>query len=714
MKQLFSVPTLSAFISTQPNLSNLKSNSNFILTPSFAKSLYSSKSADADIQSESTQDIQPQISKESASINNLIKLEETINGKPAPFTSSLKINPLTASSIETEQISEIDTDLTINESINTDVTVTESKSKNIIFDNAKDITMESVSSTPIAKAQRAQELYNANLEWWQSQFDCLRPTLMPQSVNHPELSRNADNCRISIFSKPIAPPSQSGYGLMLFDENKYIQQLLDASCNLWTLMHVCSSYYRSFNWNNAHLALLKITTELSGRYKPCSNISWIVYNELLSDQKTRLLFQKTMQHLYWLTGETYVYNKKSMWKGYSTVITSLHWCYLILNMDEKQISIAHNTFLLEFIQKRDDITVRDLCYLLSARIEGGLFNKGISKSSPNDVAYVSNTSQAIFDRLFQFWNPDGIKLNEEDVSMIAEMVGSYLVDQEEMDIIDRFIHSFAKYPDLIALNNEKYSYKAWSIKDKQSFLVSQFFKDLLLSMERKLLVQRKSDGILSMMTRITNNILLIHNHYNLVNGAMVKQQPNANDNGGENHSNALSVKEWSQLFYDNFDRLTVNEALVLLETLMEIDKNDNNGEIINWELMTKLSFTQFNLHNLVLLTSNELTQLLRLLMDVDKKCMDEISVNTMIPASLIQNIESIISDKICKSPNELEGEQIILLEQCLDYFKLNKTNLRKAQEIYIRNNEQLRPHWNKFYTKSDDNSDITIDEWWSK
>lgn len=166
----------------------------------------------------------------------------------------------------------------------------------------------------VSSLERTNDLYTANMEWWQSQFEWLRPTLMPQSLSHPELSRDLAHCRCTIFSKSVSTPSQSGSGHLLFDENKYIEHLLESSCNLWTLMHVCCAYYRSFDWKNAHLALLRMATELSGRSRPCSEHSRTVYRELMESRKTRLQFQRTMQHLHWLTGEQYTSHRVQHWK----------------------------------------------------------------------------------------------------------------------------------------------------------------------------------------------------------------------------------------------------------------------------------------------------------------------------------------------------------------------------------------------------------------
>eukprot|EP01083_Nonionella_stella_P116423 345942_1 len=629
LKKLFSVPTLSEFISPQINGNAIKSNSNFLLTPSFAKSLFSSKSNAVEQEEEEEED-EIETAAESQAICKLMKLEETIDAVPTPFASSLKIHHL--------------------------------------------------------KLDRT-DLYSANVEWWQSQYDCLRPTLMPQAISHPELSRNISNCRKTIFSAAIPTPSQ------YFDEHKYIQSLLQSSCNLWTLMHVCATYYRSFGWENAHYALLRIATELSGRSRPFCDVSWMVYDELLNHNQDRkkngALHQRSMQQLFWLTGEPYVYNKQKMnqWKGYNTIITSLHWIYLILNMNDKQVGIVHNTFLFEFITHSKEVTTKDLCYLLAARIEGGLFNKG-----GLNAAYISETSQAILNRLFAIFNTQRSVLYVEDVSKTATAIGSYLVEHQMFDIIDRLIHSIAKYPDLIALNDDEHSYQA--VINKTRFNMSQFLTDLLLSMESKFLVQRKSDGFLAMMTRITNNILLIHSHYNKAN-----------------ESNRLSIKEWTRLFYDNFDRLTISEALLLLQTLMNVDQDHNDNQM-NWNLITKLSFRQFNAYNLEKLSSNELTQILQILMDVDKKCSHN-QEEHVISTSLIHNIEHIISHHICNCPDRLQQNDIQLLEQCLDYFNLNKSELIKAQHFFVESHKDLTPHWTKFYKTTQDNQTI-IDEWWKK
>eukprot|EP01084_Bolivina_argentea_P255861 430505_1 len=351
LKKLFSVPTLSSFISPQINIHNIKSDKNFILTPSFAKSLFSSKSNRENIE----KNIQTvEINEESKSISELIKLEEIINGKPIPFTSQLTVNPFEINNEYSEEI-------------------------------------------VLEKEEITTDLFISNIEWWQSQYECLRPILIPQSISYPELSRNIYNCRNTIFSQPIPLPSSCGY---IFDENKYIKQLIESSCNIWTLMHISCTFYRSFNWSNAHLALLKITTELSGRSRPYSDVSLNVYNELFNDKKTKLLFERTIQHLFWLTAKPeYImqyYEYKSIWKRYNTIITSLHWIYLILKMKDKQIQIIHNECLNVFIKQDENCKSKDLLYLLSARIEGGLFNKkGLN------IAYVNDISQGIFDKLFE-------------------------------------------------------------------------------------------------------------------------------------------------------------------------------------------------------------------------------------------------------------------------------------------------------------------------
>merc|ERR1712228_248534 len=352
---------------------------------------------------------------------------------------------------------------------------------------------------------------------------------------------------------------------------------------------------------------------------------------------------------------------------------SQHWIFLMLQMSDKQIGIAHNSYLLSFVVKNKSITIQDLCYLLAARIEAGLLNKGISK-----------TSLAILDRLFSFYSS-----SNTDIQSIADYIGCYLVENEYMDVVDRMIHSIAKYPHLIALNDEQHSFK---IKPCH-FALSQFLTYLLLSLERKLLIHRKSDGIMKLMTRITNNILLINNYY--------KKEANTKDS-------PLNIREWSQLFYYNFDRLTISEALILLQTLIKTEHNE-----INWSLITKLSFHQFNFYNLQQLNSLELTSLLQILMDIDKKTQKE----NVMTVSLIHNIENIISNQICQSPETLDGDEIKSLEMCLDYFNLNKTELLKAKDFFIEKHKYLTPHWSKFYKKRkgpNDEEEVILDKWWKK
>lgn len=391
-------------------------------------------------------------------------------------------------------------------------------------------------------------------------------------------------------------------------------------------------------------------------------------------------------------------------------------------MDDAEVATAHNTFLREFITKHDTVSIADLTYLLAARIEGGLFCKSGSES-------IGTISQSIFDRMFVICKVD----TAED---LAENIGRHLLESRKLDLVDRVVHSLAKYPDLIALNDEKHSFLVDLMIQKRRrgrFVVCHFLRELLLSLERRLLVHPKSDGILGMMTRITNNILLIHHHCNAVHGQLggggggtttavnehgsVQEDKtvvmsgcvSANSGGEGQQQSPLNVKEWSQLFHENFNRLDIHEALSLLQSLPR--------NMVNWDLMAKLSFHQFDRHNLSLLSSDELTALLRILVEMDRG-----STVETVPTSLIHSVEAIISEQLCEKPEALDAEQIRLLAECLDYFALNKSELLKAQRQFVTSHDHLAPHWAKFYkykrhSKHDDDDDdsrVCIDEWWAK
>ena len=108
--------------------------------------------------------------------------------------------------------------------------------------------------------------------------------------------------------------------------------------------------------------------------------------------------------------------------------------------------------------------------------------------------------------------------------------------------------------------------------------------------------------------------------------------------------------------------------------------------------MAKLSFHQFDRRNLGQLSSDELSALLRILVEMDRG-----STVEAVPMSLIHAVEAIISERICESPEDLDAEEIRVLDDSLDYFALNKRQLIKAKDHFVKSHDHLAPHWAKFY-----------------